>query len=141
MHDGIHPLSDSEKVSTAFRKLLSDERGMMYILSACKLTVNNFLPIYVLASADIKKDERSIKMPPQFMITLHLLADLECVFGKHYLRLLDGDHSLIIEAFNKSLQFAEKLEHFETRFLDAFLGCFEGRCCWKYSCCFWNTES
>ena len=35
--------------------------------------------------------------------------------------LLDGDHSLIIEAFNKSLQFAEKLEHFETPFLDAFL--------------------
>ena len=60
---------------------------MSYFLSACKLTVDNLIAICgILVSADIKKEERAYIMGPQSINFLHILADLESVFGKSYLR-------------------------------------------------------
>ena len=56
------------------------------------------------------------------MIMLHLLSDLEVVFGKELLRPLDGDEALIIEAYSLSLRFVQKLENnLETPHLGDFL--------------------
>ena len=57
----------------------------------------------VLATANIKEDERSYFMSAKIMVTMHLLADLENVFTKYYLRKLDVIEGLIIDAFLVSL--------------------------------------
>lgn len=73
---------------------------MSYLLSAAKQSVNLLAPICdVLATADIKADARDCFMSPKSMIVMHLLADLENVFLKNYLRVLDGDHGLITECY------------------------------------------
>ena len=95
---------------------------MSYMLSASKLTVKNLVGISdVLASADIK-EERSSIMTPEFMIILHCLADLDSIFGKHFLKALDTNDALIIKVYNISMQFAEKIStNFKTPLLDTFL--------------------
>ena len=48
-------------------------------------------------------------MSPKGMIILHLLADLESVFLKHFLKMLDKDNSLIMSVYH-TLAFIEKIE-------------------------------
>ena len=56
---------------------------MSYILSACTQVVINLVPICdVLATADIKKDERQAFMSPKGMLVIHIFADLESIFLK-----------------------------------------------------------
>ena len=58
---------------------------MSYLLSACKLTVDNLIAICdVLVNADIKKEKRAYIMGYQSMIILHILVDLESEFRKCY---------------------------------------------------------
>ena len=96
---------------------------MSYLLSACKLTVDNLIVICdVLVSADIKKEERAYIMCPQSMIILHNLADLESEFGKSYLRKSDTDDALVSEAYYSSIKCADKLKkEFKTTLLNKFL--------------------
>lgn len=57
--------------------------SIMHLYIACRQTVENLIPICdVLVSADIKFEERASIMSPKFMILLHLLSDLEVVFGR-----------------------------------------------------------
>ena len=96
---------------------------MMHLLIACRQTVENLVPICnVLVSADIKREERASIMSPKFMIMLHLLSDLEVVFGKELLRPLDCDDALIIEAYTLTMCFVEKQEsNVKTPQLDRFM--------------------
>ena len=63
---------------------------MNYLLQAYTQVTNILDSVCdVLTTIDIKEEERSYFMSPKCMIILHLLADLETVFTKHYLRKLD----------------------------------------------------
>ena len=73
---------------------------MNYLFQSCLQVVKILVAICdVLATADIKEEERAYFMSPKGMITLHLLADLQSVFTKEYLRKLDVDKGLIIEVY------------------------------------------
>ena len=96
---------------------------MSYLLSPCKLTVDNLIVICdVLISVDIKKEERAYIMGPQSMIILHILGYLESEFGKSYLIKLDTDDVLISEAYYTSIKFSDNLKsEFKTTLLNKFL--------------------
>jgi len=65
---------------------------MNYLLQACEQVIKILVAVCdVLATADIKKEERSYFMSPKGIIMMHLLADLEPVFIKDYFRKLDVD--------------------------------------------------
>ena len=73
---------------------------MSYLLTAAAQSVKLLVQVYdILASAGIKPEERDSFMSPKSMIVMHLLADLEAVFLKNYLRVLDEDSGLIIECY------------------------------------------
>ena len=73
---------------------------MNYLLQSCDQVAKILVAICdVLATADIKEEERAYFMSPKGMIILHLLADLEPVYTKEYLRKLDVDKGLIIEVY------------------------------------------
>ena len=112
---------------------------MFYLLSACKLTVENLIVIFdVLVSADIKKEERAYSMGPQSMIILYILADLESEFGKSYLRKLDTDDTLISEAYYTSIKFSDNLKSkFKSTLLNKWSS---GGQAWKSDLQFENTQ-
>ena len=71
---------------------------MTCLLTACSQVVHFLLPICgVMTSADLKAEERSSVMSPKSMIIMHILADMQELFLKKFLQLLDGDKGLIIE--------------------------------------------
>ena len=78
---------------------------MSYILTACKQTVVNLVPLCdVISTANLKLEENGAFMSPKGMIILHLLADFESVFLKYFLKELDKDVN------HTSLAFIEKIE-------------------------------
>ena len=66
---------------------------MGYLLNACSQALNLLLP----TSANLKIEERSSFLSIKSMIIMHVLAEMEELFLKKFLRMLDGDNSLIIE--------------------------------------------
>ena len=98
---------------------------MSYILSASAKTVALLVPVCdVLATANIKPEERSSFMSPKFMIILHLLADFEDIFLKYYLKILDAEAGLIISAYHISSSFVQKIsDEFTTTLTQRFLDC------------------
>ena len=58
---------------------------------------------------------------PKGVIILHLLADLETQFVPKLLRKLDGDCSLIFEAFGTSKKLIDGLDDWKTPLTDSFL--------------------
>lgn len=98
---------------------------MSYILTACAQTVVNLVPLCdVISTANLKPEESSSFMSPKGMIILHLLADLESLFLKYYLKVLDTDDSLIISIYDTSLRFVKKMENeFHATNLENFLNC------------------
>ena len=59
---------------------------MSYILT-CNHTVVNLVPLCdVITTANLKPEENTAFMSPKGMIILHLLADLESVFLKYFLK-------------------------------------------------------
>ena len=77
---------------------------MSYLLTASTQMFNLLVPLCdVLATANIKEEERSLFMSPEGMILVHLLADL-----KNYLKILDFHDDLIISSYQISMSFAEK---------------------------------
>ena len=75
-----------------------------YLLSACAQVLNILVPICdVLASCGIKKEERDYFMSPKCMIIIHLLADLDPMFQRDFLKILDHDDGLIISAYQITL--------------------------------------
>ena len=95
---------------------------MSYLLSPCKLTVDNLIAICdVLISVDIKKEERVYILGPQSMIFLHILSCLESEFGKPYLRKLDTDDALISEAYYTPITFSNLKSEFKATLLNKFL--------------------
>ena len=95
---------------------------MSYILTACKQTVVNLVPLCdVIATANLKPVENAAFISPTGMIILHLLADLESDFLKYFLKVLDKDNSLIVSVYHISA-FIEKIEtEFNSDLLDTFL--------------------
>ena len=73
---------------------------MSYLLIVAAQSVKLLVPICdVLESTGIRPDEKHSFMSPKLIIVMHLLADIEAVFLKHYLRKLDGDSGLVIEYY------------------------------------------
>ena len=82
---------------------------MSYLLTASTQMFNLLVPLCdVLATANIKEEERSLFMSPEGMILVHLLADLKNIFFKNYLKILDYHDDLIISSYQISMSFAEK---------------------------------
>ena len=96
---------------------------MPYILTACKQTVVNLVPLYdVIATANLKPEENADFMSPEDMIILHLLAAVESVFLKYFLKVLDKYNSLTVSVYHTSLAFIEKIEtEFNSDHLNTFL--------------------
>ena len=66
---------------------------MSYLVTAAAQSVKLLSPIFdLLASAGIRPE---VSLKP--IIVMHLLADLEPLFLKNYLKMLNGDSGLIIE--------------------------------------------
>lgn len=83
---------------------------MAYLLTACAQAVALLSPLSdVLITLDIKREQREYFMCPESMIIMHVLADLEPVFKKNFLRILDTDDALIIDAFRINEEFHETL--------------------------------
>ena len=81
---------------------------MSYLLTASTQMFNLLVPLCdVLATANIKGEERSLFMSPEGMILVHLLADLKNIFFKNYLKILDY-HDDLISSYQISMSFAEK---------------------------------
>ena len=96
---------------------------MAYLLSACAQVVKLLVPICdVLTTCGIKEEEREIFLSPKFQIILHILADLEPIFQKDYLKVLDSDDNLIISAYNVALKFVDHLTNsFKPERLNKFI--------------------
>ena len=72
--------------------------NMVYLLTAYLQAVHLVLPICdVMASADLKRGERLSFTSLISMIIMHVLADMEELFLKRFLQLLDGDKGSITE--------------------------------------------
>ena len=95
---------------------------MSYILTACKQTVINLVPPWdVIATANYKLEENTAFMSPKGTIILHLPADLESVFLRYFLKVLDKDISLIVSAYHTLLAFIEEIEtEFNSDLFDIF---------------------
>ena len=74
---------------------------MSYLLSTCAQVVNIFVPICD-ASCGIKKEERDYFISPKCMIVIHLFADLEPMFQRDFLKILDHGDGLIISAYQNN---------------------------------------
>ena len=93
-----------------------------YLLTASTQIVNLLVPLSdVLATANIKEEERSLFMSPKGMILVHLLADLKNIFFKNYLKVFDYHNGLVISSYQISMSFAEKMKDFETELTDNFV--------------------
>ena len=69
----------------------------------CARTVGLLFPLCdVLASCDVKQEERTYFMSPLCLDILHLLADLQGVKISDYLRKLDTDDAVIMDVFGLS---------------------------------------
>ena len=80
---------------------------MSYLLTASTQIVNLLVPLCdALATANIKKEERSLFMSPKEMILVHLLADLKKIFFNNYLKILDYHDGFIIFSYQISMSFA-----------------------------------
>ena len=80
---------------------------MSYLLTASTQIVNLLVPLCdALATANIKKEERSLFMSPKGMILVHLLADLKKIFFNNYLKILDYHDGFIIFSYQISMSFA-----------------------------------
>ena len=89
---------------------------------ASQVAKGNLLPLCdVMASCNVKPDERDYLMSPNGMILLHLLADLETAFVPKFLRKLDGDKALVIEMFCTSQKLLNSLDDFKSPLADRFL--------------------
>ena len=95
---------------------------MPYLLTASTQIVNLLVPLCdILATANIREEERSLFMSPKGMILVHLLADLKNIFFKNYLKILDYHDGLIISYYQISMSFAEAMKDFETNLTDNFV--------------------
>ena len=95
---------------------------MSYLLTASTQIVNLLVPLSdVLATTNIREEERSLFMSPKGMILVHLLADLKKIFFKNYVKILDYHDGLIISSYQISISFAEKMKDFETKLTDNFV--------------------
>ena len=95
---------------------------MSHLLTAPTQIVNLIVLLCdVLATANIKEEERSLFMSPKGMVLVQLLADLKNIFFKNYLKTLDYHDALIISSYQISMSFAEKMKDFETKFTDNFV--------------------
>ena len=89
---------------------------MSYLLTASTQIVNLLVLLCdILATANIREEERSLFLSPKGMILVHLLADLKNIFFKNYLKILDYHDGLIISSYQISMNFAEKIKDFETK--------------------------
>ena len=94
----------------------------MSYLTASTQIVNLLVPLCgVLATANIRKEERSLFMSPKGMNLVHLLANLKNIFFKNYLKILDYHDCLIISSYQISMSFAEKIKDSETKLTDNFV--------------------
>ena len=77
--------------------------------------------IDVLVSCDVKKEDASYFMSPKCLGIMHLLADVEGVFMKNFIRRPDGDNALIIDVFNESANAITTLDELELKTFDSFV--------------------
>lgn len=95
---------------------------MGYLLTSSKRCTELLVPLSdVLVSCDIKKEEASYFLSPKCLGIMHLLADVEEVFMKGFIRRLDGDKSLIIDVFNESTNAISAIEGLEMKSFNSFL--------------------
>ena len=95
---------------------------MGYLLTSSKRCTEMLVPLIdVLVSCDFKKEDASYFMSPKCHGIMHLLADVEGVFMKNFIRRLDGDNALIIDVFNESANVITTLDELELKTFDSFV--------------------
>ena len=96
---------------------------MAYLLTSCAQGVELLGPVCdVLITLDVKKEQRDYFLGPESMIIMHILADVEPVFKKNFLKVLDTDDCLIIDVFRINEDFHKLLsDGLEYPKLDKFL--------------------
>ena len=95
---------------------------MGYLLSSSKRCTELLVPLAdVLVSCSLKKEEATYFLSPKCLGIMHLLADIEEVFMKGFIRCLDGDNSLIIDVFNESTNTISTLEELEMKAFNSFI--------------------
>ena len=84
---------------------------MAYLLTCCSQAVTLLLPLCnVLVALNLKKEQWDYFMSPKSMFVMHILADMEPVFKKGLLKVLDSDDGLIINAYRINTEFHASLE-------------------------------
>ena len=73
---------------------------------------NNFQLTVALDSCVIKKEETTYFMSPMCFSILHVMADLQGLFLRSFVRNLDTDYALLIEVFTESEIMIDKLQMF-----------------------------
>ena len=94
---------------------------MGYLLSSSKRCTELLVPLAdVLVSCGLKKEEATYFLSPKCLGIMHLLANIEEVFMKGFIRCL-GDNSLIIDVFNESTNTISALEELEMKAFNSFI--------------------
>ena len=73
---------------------------------------NNFQLTAALDSCVIKKEETTYFMSPMCFSIRHVMADLQGLFLRSFVRNLDTDYALLIEMFTESEIMIDKLQMF-----------------------------
>ena len=95
---------------------------MAILLDTCARNVGLLLQLCdVLASCDVKQEERAHFMSPLCLAILHLLTDLQRVMISDYLRNLDTDDAVIMDVFELSKKFVHVIQELKTPLFDQFL--------------------
>ena len=92
------------------------------VLTSSKRCTELLVPLSdVLVSCDIKKEEAAYFLSPKCLGIMHVLADLEEVFMKRFIRRLEGDQSVVIDVYNESAKAITALDGIDMKSFDAFI--------------------
>ena len=95
---------------------------MGYILTSSKRHTELLVPLAdVLPSCNIKKENASYFLSPKCIVIMHILGDAEEVFMEKFIRWLDGDNSVIIDAFHESENAVAALINIKMTLFNLFL--------------------
>ena len=95
---------------------------MGYIVTSSKRCTELLVPLAdVLASCDIKKENASYFLSPKCIAIMHILGDVEEVFMEKFIRRLDGDNSVILDAFLESENAVAALNNIKMILFNLFL--------------------
>ena len=106
----------------AMKTMLWCPTRMGYLLTSSKRCTELLVPLTdVLVTCGIKKDDAMYFISPKCLTIMHVLADIEGMFMKNFLRRLDCDNSLIIDVFQESANAVISLGELKLETFNSFI--------------------